>query len=118
MSFVVLAAALHVPDGGYDEDEDCLNAEDEEYRKAIEKMTKEERVKRQLFIDGELVDGEEDEEDDMQFTSPIENMDMNKYFIESMTSLSARNPHLAASLQSTLSPEELTLLQTIAETAK
>jgi len=35
------AKALHVPDGGYDEDEDCINAEDESYREALEVMEKE-----------------------------------------------------------------------------
>ena len=27
-----------VPDGGYGEDEDCINAEDEEYRAVLERM--------------------------------------------------------------------------------
>ena len=30
--------AFTVPDGGYGEDEDCLNAEDEEYRAVLERM--------------------------------------------------------------------------------
>lgn len=42
-SSIDYAKALHVPDGGYDEDEDCINAEDESYREALEVMEKEVR---------------------------------------------------------------------------
>ena len=35
------AKALYVPEGGYDEEEDCVNAEDESYREALETMEKE-----------------------------------------------------------------------------
>jgi hypothetical protein len=34
-------AGMAVPEGGYDEDEDCVNAEDEEYRAVLERMAKE-----------------------------------------------------------------------------
>ena len=34
----VLLLIRTVPDGGYGEDEDCINAEDEEYRAVLERM--------------------------------------------------------------------------------
>ena len=36
--FLSFPSPLTVPDGGYGEDEDCLNAEDEEYRSVLERM--------------------------------------------------------------------------------
>ena len=38
MSFFVTHLFCTVPDGGYGEDEDCINAEDEEYRAVLERM--------------------------------------------------------------------------------
>jgi hypothetical protein len=78
--------SLYVPDGGYDEDEDCENAEDEEYRKVLEDMTKEDRVKRELYLAGEPIDDEED--DDFVYTSPIENIPITKVFINMINELS------------------------------
>lgn len=48
-------AALAVPDGGYGEDEDCVNAEDENYRDMLATLDREEIVKRQLYMGGEPV---------------------------------------------------------------
>eukprot|EP01039_Chlorochromonas_danica_P004922 gene4922-5403_t len=96
---------LYVPDGGYDEDEDCLNAEDEDYREMLENLDKEERVKRELYIAGEAVDDEDDEEA-YSFTSPIEHMDMTGYFFQSMEVFMHKEPTLFASLRAGLSAED------------
>ena len=110
------AKALHVPDGGYDEDEDCLNAEDETYRAALESMDKEERVKRELFLAGEPVDDEDDGE--FVFTSPIEVMDMTKYFMEVVHSISLRDSTLIPSLQAKLDGEDTARLQELIAAAQ
>ena len=39
-----------MPDGGYDENEDCINAEDESYREALEVMEKEVRFKKSFLF--------------------------------------------------------------------
>jgi hypothetical protein len=103
------AAALAVPEGGYDEDADCLNAEDESYREVLESMDKEERVKRELFLAGEPVDDEDD--DDFVFTSHIELMNVTQHFLDSMRNLAARDANVAGQLQSSLSAEDLKSLQ-------
>ncbi len=99
------AKALHVPDGGYDEDEDCLNAEDETYREALESMDKEERVKRELYLAGEPVDDEDD--DDFIFTSPVENMDVTRFFLDTLSAVTQRGDGgMLATLQSMLDADD------------
>jgi hypothetical protein len=99
--------SLNVPEGGYDEDEDCINAEDETYREAIQKLDKDERVKRQLYIDGEPVDDDDDDDDtSYEFTSPIENLDVLGFFIGSMRSFEARDGHSLLRLQESLDQED------------
>jgi hypothetical protein len=80
---------LHVPEGGYDENDDCINCEDEEYRQVLEDLNEEDKVKRQKFMAGEPVDDEED--DDFIYTSPIENIPMSTFFVGVMTELSTRD---------------------------
>jgi hypothetical protein len=47
---------LDVPDGGYDEDEDCVNVEDESYREYLNSLTSMgDKAKHMLFQNGELV---------------------------------------------------------------
>lgn len=103
------AKALAVPDGGYDEDEDCLNAEDESYREALESMDKEERVKRELYLAGEPVDDED--EDDFLFTSPIENMNVTQFFLDTVAAVASRDAGLVTTLQSMLDAEDTARLQ-------
>lgn len=97
-------AALAVPDGGYDEDADCLNAEDESYREVLEQLDKEDRVKRELYLAGEPVDDDEDE--DFVFTSTIESMNITQFFLDSMRNLNARDAAVAGALQSALGAED------------
>jgi hypothetical protein len=98
------AKALHVPDGGYDEEEDCLNAEDESYREALESMGKESDKKRELYLSGEPVDDEDD--DEYTFSSPIESLDVTQFFIDMFQSISARDPQMVSSLQENLDQED------------
>jgi hypothetical protein len=108
------AKALYVPDGGYDEEDDCLNAEDEAYRAALESMDKEQITKSKRYANGELQGGDdEDEEDDdmsmeeIEFISPIENMNITQHFLDTMQTLQQRDGGaLAASLRASLSAED------------
>ena len=125
--------SLEVPDGGYNEDEDCLNAEDEAYRAVLEKMQKEEEdvvVKRTIYRDGQLVgtkgedissedtEEDEDDEDDYSATLPTENLDVSIYFVDAMTALSQQYGTMVQKLQSELIPEDAARLQEIIRTAE
>lgn len=79
---------LEVPEGGYDENDDCINAEDEEYRQMLEDLDKEEKVKRQVFMSGEPINDEDD--DDFIYTSPIENIRMAQYFINTLNAIGSQ----------------------------
>lgn len=117
------AKKLYLPEGGYDEDEDCLNAEDEAYREALEKMGKDEEFKSIKYSGGGgdvLSDDEEDEEDNYIFTSPIENMNMIQYFLDAMKSIELRDGGgaLTASLQNGLDEKDQARLQELVSTAR
>jgi hypothetical protein len=96
--------ALYVPEGGYHEDEDCLNAEDEEYRQVLENLSKEDRIKKELFMAGEPVDDEEDE--DFIYTSPIENLPMAALFVHTMTDLSNKDASYVEFLKKLFNEED------------
>lgn len=104
------AKKLYVPEDGYGEDEDCLNAEDEDYREMLENCDKEDRVKRELYRAGEPVDDDEDD-DDFEYTSEIENFDVTKIFFEAVTALGAQDAQLVANLQGSLDSEDQQRLQ-------
>mmetsp|Transcript_23745 Transcript_23745/g.34001 ORF Transcript_23745/g.34001 Transcript_23745/m.34001 type:complete len:1123 (-) Transcript_23745:74-3442(-) len=106
ISGIDYAKALHVPDGGYDEDEDCINAEDESYREALEVMEKEEKVKRELFLAGEAVDDEDDENEDFTFTSPVESIDIVQHFLDTLRNIEGRDANLMEYLRSSLDNED------------
>ncbi len=107
---------LEVPDGGYNEDEDCLNAEDEEYRAVLESVTKEDKAKKIAFMSGEPVDDEED--DDFIYTSPVENLPMAQYFVQAVNSIGQRDPNLVnAILQQSLTDEDRQRLNEIFQIA-
>lgn len=110
------AKALYVPDGGYGEDEDCVNAEDEEYREMLEQMDKEERVKRELYLAGEPVDDEEDE--DFTYTSPIENFNMSQVFLEALQQIAARDGQLVNRLRGGLDGEDSARFEQIIQFAQ
>ena len=113
----VALEGLAVPEGGYDENEDCVNAEDEQYRKHLEKVAASEGqngVSRRVYRNGELVEGEEDEDDDEDYdddddenyavTLPTDAMDISEFFVASMTQLAARDGGLVSRLQASLTP--------------
>mmetsp|Transcript_3899 Transcript_3899/g.4034 ORF Transcript_3899/g.4034 Transcript_3899/m.4034 type:complete len:868 (+) Transcript_3899:3-2606(+) len=105
-------AKLDVPDGGYNEDEDCINAEDEEYRAVLERMDGD-QVKHIKFVDGEPVDDEEDDNEDYIYTSPIDILDVSSYFLNIMSAASIREPQLINSLQIGLNDEDKVRLKEI-----
>jgi hypothetical protein len=99
------AKSLYVPEDGYGEDDDCVNCEDEEYRQHLENTDKDERVKRELYRAGEPVD-DEDNDDDFEYTSEIELMDISSDFLNTFTILQQQNPGFVAQLQSVLDSED------------
>ena len=104
-------AALHIPDEGYDEDDDCENAEDEEYLKALAEID-DKRLKRQIYRDGELVGGDDDESDDdddyegATYTSPVDNMDIGLHFKQILAAASQREPQVFVELKRSLNEED------------
>lgn len=126
------AKKLYVPDGGYNEDEDCLNAEDEEYREVLKRMEKKQKKAAAAALAapaGGVVGGDEDDDmygdcdflddedvDEFSFVSPIENMDVTSFFLNMLGSLSASADHVQVvqGLQAGLSQEDKARLQELA----
>lgn len=109
------AKKLYVPDGGYNEDEDCLNAEDEEYRQMLESMDNEDKAKRQLYLAGEPVDDED--EDDFAYTSPIENFQIIRMFFDELNVWLSRDLGYVTSLKAQLNSEDTQRLEQLYTTA-
>jgi len=103
------AKKLYVPDGGYDENEDCLNAEDEDYRQMLQEMDGEEKAKRELYLSGEPVDDED--ENDFAYTSPIESFPITRMFVETFENLASQNPQFVTLLKNNLENEDASRLE-------
>jgi hypothetical protein len=107
--------AKGIPDGGYGEDEDCVNAEDESYLKHLAKLEKkqqEKRVKEELRRAGEIIDDDdEDVDDELIFTTSVDGMDCVAYFLGAMDAVNKRDPHIAATLMANLSAEDKSRVQ-------
>ncbi len=102
---------MEIPEGGYDENDDCLNLEDEQYLAALEELDKKGKAKVQKYVGGEPV-GSEDE-DDIDYTSPLDTINIFQFFYQAMTAASHREPGLFAQLQSNLSHEDRGILNEI-----
>jgi hypothetical protein len=102
--------ALDVPEDGYDEDEDCINAEDEEYLVAMAELSKK----------GNKYDefGDDDLDETEEVVTPLDTMDMVILFCDTMNVAHARDPVLFETLQGNLDEEDQARLQGIIETAK
>ncbi len=109
-------AALEMPEGGYGEDDDCLNAEDEEYLQAVAELDKTERVRRQLYMAGEPVDDEEDE-DGFEYSSPLDKIDMFQQFAAVLQNAANREPNVMQHLQNNMTKEDKKLLQDLMKIA-
>jgi hypothetical protein len=72
------------PEDGYDSGQDCVNAEDESYRRALEKMEQKDKRDGILYSGGEPVD----DEDDIELTTSLDELDVRAFFMDSMTRLS------------------------------
>jgi len=97
-----------VPVNGYDEDEDCINVEDEEYLDYIRKNNTIAN-KTQQFLSGVPVDDEE--EDDLCCTEwVLKDVDVKKFFFDSMQSTNARDPMFIQMLNNHLTQEDTNLL--------
>ena len=102
---------IEIPDEGFDEDEDCINLEDEEYLRAL---TQGGRSKR--YIPGEYNDDDDDDYDEYDYSSPIDSVNVLSYFVTNLQSTASANPALAGALQASLSADnasKLTQLMTI-----
>lgn len=102
--------ALDVPEDGYDEDEDCVNAEDEEYLIAMAELSKR----------GNKYDeyGDDDLDETEEVVTPLDTMDMVILFCDTMNVAHARDPALFEVLQGNLDEEDQNRLQGIIETAE
>lgn len=109
---------LTVPDDGYDEDEDCIDVQAEEYRNILEAAETSDTVKRQLFAHGEYVpedDDDEEEEDDDDFVSPIDTIDVGLCLCQNLLLMEQREPQLMMTLRNDLNEEDKTRLATLFE---
>ena len=52
------------------------------------------------------VDDDEDDAEDFTFTSPVDNLDVTKHFLATMSEVAGRDPALAHALQSSLSEDD------------
>ena len=52
------------------------------------------------------MDDDEDDAEDFTFTSPVDNLDVTKLFLATMSEVAARDPALAHALQSSLNEED------------
>lgn len=105
------ADLLEIPDEGFDEDEDCINIDDEEYLRALAQGGRGKR-----YIPGEVNDDDDDDYDEYDYSSPIDAINVLSYFITNLQSTAAANPTLAGALQASLSTDnasKLTQLMTI-----
>lgn len=115
-------AALNIPDEGYDEDEDCVNAEDEEYLKALAELDNK-NLKRTVYRDGARVyegepDSDDDDDDDYEgatYTSPVDAMDIVGHFKQALNAASAREPTVFVQLQQSLGDEDKERLRSVLE---
>ena len=91
-----LVKQLDVPDGGYGEDEDCVNAEDEEYRQMLER-----------FKNGDEFDYDDDDDDyeQFQYPTPITSIDMTQFFLDKLNELSSKDQVFVGSLKAGLNQE-------------
>ena len=91
-----LTKQLDVPDGGYGEDEDCVNAEDEEYRQMLER-----------FKNGDEFDYDDDDDDyeQFQYPTPITSIDMTQFFLDKLNELSSKDQVFVGSLKAGLNQE-------------
>lgn len=105
-------AQIPVPSGGWDEEDDCANAEDEAYLKSLGDMEKKDVGKAIKYIGGEPVD---DEDDDYSYTAPSETTDVLAFFVLAMRAANAAAPALVAQLQGSLPAEDTQRLQQIFE---
>lgn len=99
--------ALDVPEDGYDEDEDCVNAEDEEYLIAMAELAKQGNKYDQY--------GDDDLDETEEVATPLDTMDMVLLFSDTMNAAHARDPALFEVLQSNLDEEDQARLQGILE---
>ena len=106
-------ARIVVPDGGYNEDEDCVDVEDEEYRAMLDEHEKMEGIRKQKFINGEEIDDDDEEEDDDDFVTPLDNLDVGQYLCNSLMILSQREPALGKMLRDGLAEEDKIRLEAL-----
>ena len=99
---------LDVPEGGYGEDEDCVDAEDESYRQYLEQIEAGGGVK--TFRGGVLLGEDDGEEDDgtgtVDFTSKVDKLDVFGYFVTKMNEINGSDTRFFESLQHSLQEED------------
>lgn len=106
-----------IPEDGYDEDQDCYNAEDEAYLAHLQRRKEKASSGSggQVFMDGEPVDDEDLDYDDFSFTSHIDEVDTLKFFIDAMKTASLREPSLFSTIQTNLETEDQTRFKELHE---
>lgn len=86
--------------GGYNEDEDVRNPEDEAYMDALKCLDGTDFSK---ILEGEL-DWDDDDDSD-EYSSPLDQVDELIYFFDSLTGASQKEPEMFQQIQSAVAPE-------------
>jgi hypothetical protein len=102
------AAALQIPEGGYEEDEDVVNAEDEEYLQYINELRN---------TNNDDMYDDDDDDDAYDYTSPTDTIDILKYFLQCMNSSSQKNPEVVLALQNNLKDDVKSSLNNLVQNA-
>jgi hypothetical protein len=128
-----IRSQLAVPEGGFTEDEDVINAEDESYRTYLEKLEKKQQSEKQgqeqdgkqrkIYRDGVAMFDEsevEDEEDDdeFDFTLPTDNVDILLDIMQTIQQQQTANPQAIQQLLAALQAEDTQRLASYATVAK
>lgn len=113
-----MGRGVAVPEGGFDEDDDCINDEDEEYLQTLEKLNTE-RVKKELAHASGDDDPLDDDDDDQElaFSSPLELSDLVLYFLDAMNVAHQREPEVVAALRNQLDQTDTARLQSFIDSS-
>ena len=111
-----------IPGDGYDENEDCYQAEDQSFYDFVDDMEHKYGGSRKVYSGGELIFGDEDEDEIgdqnaifADLNTPIDEIHVPKYFFDALSMLQTENPDIFQYLMQSLDESCRTNLHLLAE---